>query len=212
MKRIMKRMRKGTMTRQLLLAALLAGAAPAARAQQVDGFVGPLTNQNIGRRFVLVPVLWQRPGPGPGGRLPRQRPRPLPPGVLLERLRSLPPDQREKVLENNLRFQQLPADQQEKLRERVRQLPELSPEQRELIQQRFAIFNNLTPAQQEKAREIYERRWSKLEPARRRALLQEFRRLRALPEAERKQRLESPELQNQFSSDERDLLAQLISL
>ena len=124
----------------------------------------------------------------------------------------LPPDQREKLLEKNPRFQRLPPDQQEKLIERVRQLPEFTPEQRELLQQRFAIFNNLTPAQQEKARQIYEGRWSKIEPERRRALLQEFRRLRALPQSERAQRLQSPEMQGLFSSDERDLLAQLISL
>jgi hypothetical protein len=136
----------------------------------------------------------------------------MPAAMLLERLRSLPPEQREKILENNPRFQQLPPDQQAKLIERVRQLPELTPEQRELIQQRFAIFNNLTPEQQQKARQIYDRRWSKIEPARRRALLQEFRRLRALPESERAQLLQGPEMQNRFSSDERDLLSQLISL
>jgi hypothetical protein len=165
------------------------------------------------RGFLVEPVLWQQ-GPRPGGPPPRRGPaqRPLPPAVLLERLKSLPPAEREKVLENNPRFQQLPPGQQEKLRERLRQLPDMTAEQRELIEQRFAIFNNLTPQQQEKAREIYERRWSRLAPARRRALLQEFRRLRALAEPDRKQRLESQDLQNQFDADERDLLAQLISL
>jgi hypothetical protein len=92
----------------------------------------------------------------------------------------LTPEQRERVLENNRRFQQFPPERQDQLRDRLRQLRELDPEQRERIEQRFAIFNNLTPKQQEKAREIYEGRWSKIPPERRRTLLQEFRRLRQL--------------------------------
>jgi hypothetical protein len=88
----------------------------------------------------------------------------------------------------------------------------LDPEQRERIEQRFAIFNNLTPKQQEKAREIYEDRWSKIPPERRRTLLQEFRRLRQLGPNERKERLESQELRSQFSQEEREVLAQLMAL
>jgi len=171
-------------------------------------------------RMDLMPVLWQQggqagPRSGPPPRAPRarvQRRRPVPPPALLERLKNLPPGQREKVLENNRRFQQLPPARQEQLRQRLRELQDLTREQREMVDQRFAIFSNLTPAQQEKARKIYEERWRGMLPERRRALLQEFRRLRALDTAERKQRMDSADLQNQFNSEERDLLAQLIAL
>jgi hypothetical protein len=116
------------------------------------------------------------------------------------------------VLENNRRFRQLPPERQDQLRERLRQLQELSPEQREMIEQRFSIFNNLTPEQQKRAREIYEGRWRELSPERRRALLQEFRRLRRMDLDARRQRLESQELQDGFSAQEREVLAQLIAL
>ncbi|HWP83590.1 MAG TPA: DUF3106 domain-containing protein [Terriglobia bacterium] len=185
--------------------ALAEGFDPAGR----EGF----SNQD---QATLAAFLWQqedRPAPPARPGLRRgNRGRPGLPPALLERLRNLTPEQRERILENNRRFQQLPPERQELLRERLRQLRDLPPEQRELVEQRFAIFSNLTPEQQEKARVIYRDRWSKLPPERRRALMQEFRYLRRLDPGQRKNRLESREFQEQFSSEERDVLAQLISL
>jgi DNA-directed RNA polymerase subunit F len=190
---------------------LCASAAPiASHADQADRRGGDelLVAQ---RGEVFQPVLWQqRRGPGPQRPQPR-RAEPLPP-ALLERLKNMTPEQRERVLQNNRRFQQLSPRQQEVLRQRLRQLQELTPEQRELIEQRFQIFSNLTPRQQEKARQIYERRWRRLPPERRRALLEEFRHLREMPPAERDQHLSSEDLQSHFSAEERDLLQQLIAL
>jgi hypothetical protein len=158
----------------------------------------------------LRPVIWQQQR-DPRAQRPGPRARPLPP-QMLERLKGLSPEERERVLENNRRFRQLPPAQQEQLRARLRELQEMTPEQRELIEQRFAIFSNLTPRQQERARQIYERRWRRISAERRRALLQEFRRLRAMNHEERRQRFESEELQSQFDAEERDLLTQLISI
>jgi hypothetical protein len=137
--------------------------------------------------------------------------RPLPP-QLQEKLDRLPAEERERVLENNRRFRELPPAQQNLLRRRLQQLQDLSPDQRELIEQRFAIFSNLSSGQQEKARRIYEDAWSKLTVERRRALLGEFRHLRALPPAEQERRLDSDEVQNHFSADERKLLKELTDL
>ena len=164
------------------------------------------------RGEVFQPViLQQQRGEGARRPQPRRVAPPLPPG-LIERLKNMTPEQRERVLRNNRRFQQLSPRQQQVLRQRLRQLQELTPEQRELIEQRFQIFSNLTPRQQEKARQIYERRWRRLPPERRRALIEEFRHLREMPPAEREQHLSSDELQSHFSADERDLLRQLIAL
>jgi hypothetical protein len=131
---------------------------------------------------------------------------------LLERLSKLPPEERERVLENNRRFRQLSPAQQALLLKRLQQFQKLSPEQRELMEQRLAIFNNLAPRQQAKARRLYENVWSKLTAERRRALLDEFRRLRALDPTERERRLASDDFQGQFSGEERALLQQLIDL
>jgi DNA-directed RNA polymerase subunit F len=196
--------------------AVLTLAASSARAQSVNASGPDGYHWSSQGGILLQPVLWQHDGPSgpPPGPSDRRRPRrrPGPPPLLLERLKNLTPEQREKVLENNRRFRRLPPERQEQLRMRLRQLQELSPEQREMVEQRFAIFSNLTPKQQEKARKLYEDRWRKLPPERRRALLQEFRRLRRLDPDKRKQRLESKELKDQFSSEEREVLTQLMAL
>ena len=191
---------------------LCASAAPiAGHAEQASRRGGDQLFVIAQRGEVYQPVLWQqRRAQGPQRPQPR-RLAPLPP-ALLDRLEKMTPEQRERVLRNNRRFQQLPPRQQEVLRERLRRLQELTPEQRELIEQRFQIFSNLTPRQQEKARQLYERRWRRLPPERRRALLEEFRHLREMPPADRDQRLSSEDLQSHFSAEERDLLQQLIAL
>ena len=166
-------------------------------------------------------------GPRPGGPPPRRGPddgppreggspedwdRPLPPPQVMERLRRLPPDERERVLRNNWRFQQLPKERQDQLLDRMRRFQELSPNERERIEERFSVFRNLTPEQQGKARKVYEEHWSKLEPERRRAIVDEFRILRELPEKEREKRLESEEIKNRFNQQELEVLKQLSKL
>ena len=153
--------------------------------------------------------------PPPGWRMPPRPPGPLPgplPGPMMERLRNLPPEQREEILRNNRRFQQLPKEQQEKMLERFRRFQQLPPRQREMMEERFSILNSLTPERRRKALQIYERHWRDLPPERRQALTEEFRRLRELSPQERKLRLSSPELEDRFNSQERDLLQQLTAL
>jgi hypothetical protein len=138
--------------------------------------------------------------------------RPLPPPPLLERLSKLPPEEREKILRNNKRFQELPKERQEELLERFRRFQELPPEQKDLIEQRSMIFGNLTPEQQEKAREIYEQHWRKIAPERRRALVEEFRHLRGMSSEEREKHMADPDVEEHFNPEERDLLKQLVAL
>jgi hypothetical protein len=127
-------------------------------------------------------------------------------------LQELSPERRDRVLRNNRRFQQLPRERQEVLRDRLQQLREMTPNQRHQIRRRFDIFENLRPDQQRKARKIYRERWSNMEPARRWAVLGEFRRLQAMPPAERNNRLDSKEYHDRFGAPERQLLHQLMDL
>jgi len=138
--------------------------------------------------------------------------RQLPPPSVMERLRRLPPEERERVLRNNWRFRQLPIERQDQLLDRMRQFQRLSQIERERIEERFSIFSNLTPEQQGKARKVYQEHWRKLEPARRRAIVEEFRSLRELSEKERDKRLKSKEIKNGFNQQELEVLKQLAKL
>jgi hypothetical protein len=127
------------------------------------------------------------------------------------RLLDLPPEEQERVLANDERFQRLPAERQERIRENLRRWNALSSAQKDLIRQRQEIFTSLSPAQRQQARAAFPA-WQRLEPARRQAVLAAFRHLRSLPADQRLIYLSGPEVEQQFSPEERHVLASLSQL
>ena len=150
--------------------------------------------------------------PPPPGFRPRHGRAPMLPPALLQKLKDLPPEEQEKVLQNNARFQELPKERQEQLLERLHRWQALPPEQKEAVAERFVIFSMLTPEQRQKAREIYSRHWATMPPERRKALVEEFRKLREMPPAEREKYLSGHDPAASLSSEDRDLLKQLSGL
>lgn len=130
----------------------------------------------------------------------------------MERLRGMKPEERERVLRENPRFQQLPADRQAELLQRLNLLLDMNDEQRRELDRRLSVFRNLTPEQRRKARRIYENHWRVLTPTRRLAILEEFRNLRDMDAGQRGRRIASEEYQTQFSAEERALLDELSAL
>ncbi|MBI2816108.1 MAG: DUF3106 domain-containing protein [Acidobacteria bacterium] len=189
----------------------------------------------------LVPVLFQRDrdrrrgpglGPRPGMRRmpppgfprrdrgPRDAPpsdagprgsRPPLPPPLMDKLKDLPPEEQENVIRNNERFQQLPKEQQDRILRRWHRFQALPPEQKEMIRKRREAFERLTPEQRQKVRELFPR-WRDLPDERRRALQDEFRKMREMSPEERDEYLSSKDVENRFSSEERELLKDLNSL
>ena len=147
---------------------------------------------------------------GPGGPAGEGRP-PFPPR-LMERLRRMKPDERERVLQRNPRFQELSPERKAELLQRLNMVLEMNNDQRRELDRRLSVFRNLSPEQRRKARQIYEHHWRTLSPTRRMAILDEFRNLRDMSAEERGQRQASEEYQSQFSSEERALLDELSSL
>ncbi len=126
----------------------------------------------------------------------------------MKRLRDLPPQEQERVMANDERFQRLPPERQARIRERLRSWNALSPEERERFRARQDIFSSLSPDQRRQARGLFQQ-WRQLDPERRQMLMRAFRRLRDLPPAEREQFLASPEVAKRLSPEERDLLSGL---
>lgn len=124
------------------------------------------------------------------------------------RLRELPPEEQERALANDSRFQRLSPARQQMIRERLRQWNALSPEMKERVCEREEVFMSLSPEQRREARGIFPR-WRELAPERRQALMQAFRQLRDAPAGQRKQFLASEEVQKRFSPEEREILAGL---
>ncbi len=133
-----------------------------------------------------------------------------PPGFFGQ-LRDLPPDQQEQVLQNDARFQSLPPERQQQIRENLQRWNAATPAQREMLRQREEIVQSLSPEQRDQLRQIFQR-WRQLPNDRQQALTQSFVKLRHLPAQEREKYLSSPEVLQQFSSEERSLLSELGNL
>lgn len=129
----------------------------------------------------------------------------------MKRLRDLPPEEQERIMANDERFQRLPPERQEMIRERLRRWNALGPEEKERLRERQEIFESLSPRQREQARALFQQ-WRGLQPERREELMQAFRRLRDLLPGERQRFLSSPEIEKRFSPQERGLLGGLSRL
>lgn len=151
------------------------------------------------------PMRRHRMGPGgpfghPPGRPGMWRRQPA-----FERWRHLTPEQRQKVLEK------LPPERRRRLQEQFDRLDHMPEPQRRRLEQRYERFRSLPPEQQERIREVY-RHIRELPEDRRRMVHREYRYLATLPENERQARMQSEEFRNQFSTEERGMLNDLVTL
>lgn len=94
--------------------------------------------------------------------------------------------------------------------ERQKQLSKLPPERRQQIETRLERYQNLSPQQRQQLQQRFEA-FQKMPPERQDAVRNEIQNLRSLPPAQRKERLSSPDVQQNFSNDEQKLLRQSLS-
>jgi hypothetical protein len=146
----------------------------------------------------------QRPASGQATVFPKTPPKQGPgrvpnPAHQFERLLSMTPDQRERVIEK------LPPQQQERLRARLDQFDKLPPAQKawrlELANRYFAL-----PPERQQAFTENVRAFNKLPGPRKRVLSEELKSLWAMPEADRQAKLSSEAYQSRFSPEEMQIL------
>ncbi len=127
------------------------------------------------------------------------------PGRALDRLSRMPPEQRKRLLEH------LPPERRRRLEERLERYNALPPDERRRLLEQLEHFLRLPSEQQDAARRLF-RRYTALPEDRRKLLHQEFQALRTLPPAERRARIESPEVRKRYSSMESRILKEYIEL
>jgi len=127
-----------------------------------------------------APLFAQGKRAGPARKAP-ERPMRSSPVRELERFEKMPVEQRQQELSK------LPAERRQQIERRLAHLAKLSPDQRTALNKRWEQFQHLPLDRQD-------------------AVRTELQHLRTLPEAERKARLNSPELKKQFSGHELNLL------
>jgi hypothetical protein len=126
-------------------------------------------------------------------------------------LRAMPLLQQDRALVDDPRFLRLPPQRQEAIRKSLDSWNAMTAEQKEAVRQREQIFQGLSPEQRQEARNVAPQ-YLKLSPDRRKAIMQAFRQMRSLPPNQRQGFLASPEVREQFNSQERQVLDGLAKL
>jgi Protein of unknown function (DUF3106) len=130
----------------------------------------------------------------------------------VERLQDMTPEQQERFMRNNARFNSLPPQQQEQIRRRLEVWNNLTPQQQQEIRERQQVWEQLTPEQQGYVRNVLLPRWQLLPPQRKAVILQHLRSLNNLSDADREARLNDPAFNQGLSPDEQHMLRDLAHL
>ena len=151
-------------------------------------------------------------GPGNGRLTPRQQLSVGSPRPWVDQMRSLPPRQRERVLENSRAFQNMPSEQQSRIRQQFNQWDKLSPQQRVDQQAREQTWRQLTQEQRQHIKIDVLPQWRQMSQDRRQAISRRLSTLQNMPESARNQRLNDPEFTRGMSEEDRATLKDLSHL
>ncbi len=152
-----------------------------------------------------------RPGKGKPGDSTRRRWSGHTPPFLFELAEKSPEDQ-EKFLQSNERFNRLPPEVQQNLRHRLKEISAMPPDRRAKLRERFEIFHRLPEEARDTIREQVFPVWNRLPGDRRGLLLEELRSLRRMNSEARQQRLGSDAFTRTYTLEERQVLQQLVDL
>lgn len=130
----------------------------------------------------------------------------------VEHLQELSPEEQERFLRNNARFQGLPPQRQQLIRQMLERWNRLSPEERNALRDRERVLEQMTPEQREHIQNDLLPKWQHLAPERRQLLLGRLRTLRGLNESERETRLNDPQFMQGLTPDEQGMLRDLNAL
>ena len=130
----------------------------------------------------------------------------------MERLREMSPEDQERFLSNNARFQALSPGRQVQIRNRLHQWNSLTPEQRAEVRRREEVWRRMSPEQQRHVRDELLPKWQQLPPERRQAVRRHLAALRGLGEAARAATLNDPAFLSNLTPDEQVLPRELVNL
>ncbi|MEP7363691.1 MAG: DUF3106 domain-containing protein [Acidobacteriota bacterium] len=123
----------------------------------------------------------------------------------LDRLQKMSPEERRKALDA------LPEGRREQFERRLEAYSHMTPSERERLARQLNNFQQLPPERQKAIRQM-RKQLSEMPPRRRRLMAREVMELRGMSDEERQSRLDSPELKDRFSDEERQLLGDLSSV
>jgi hypothetical protein len=132
-------------------------------------------------------------------------------GDWLQTHQHLAPAEQQKALQQEPGFNKLPPAQQQRLITRLQDLNNKSPEQRQRTIDRVETWERMSPAQKQQVANSTAQLRS-MPPDRQLPLRRAFRDLRDMPPEQRQQILNSSRFQGEFSSQERGILSNLLTV
>lgn len=129
-----------------------------------------------------------------------------------EHLRGMPEEERERVLENNQKYNALPPERKQSIQKRFQKWDNLSAREREELRERDRVWRQMTPDQREHVRKDVLPRWQGMPADRRQAIQKRLGVLREMPEGARNRRLGDAEFTRGMSAEDKALLRDLSHL
>jgi hypothetical protein len=134
------------------------------------------------------------------------------PSRWVEKLQEMSPEERERFMRNNARFQSLPPRQQEQIRRTLQRWDQMTPQQRDAFRNREQILERMTPEERQEVVNDLAPRWKNLPPDRRELLSGRLRVLRGMTPEQREQELNDPQFMRGLDANEQDLLRKVSNL
>lgn len=140
---------------------------------------------------------------------PRQQAGVGAPRPWVDQMRSLTPQQRDKVLQNSKAFQNLSPDKQTKIRQQFNQWDRMTPQQRADQQIKEDNWRRMTPEQRDHIKNDVLPQWKQMPWDRQQVMKQKLGVLQNMPESARNQRLNDPNFTKGMSDQEKSMLHDL---
>jgi len=130
----------------------------------------------------------------------------------VEQIRDMSPEQQERFMQNNQRFQSLPTQRQQQIRQNLQKWNNLSPTERGAIREREQVLEGLSPEQRQHLQTEILPKWQQMTPDRRQVINGRLHTLHSMPPEDREAALNNPRFMQGLSPDEQSVLRDLSSL
>jgi len=150
-------------------------------------------------------------GEGPQGQGAGRGMAGLPP-KWVEGLRDMSPEEQERFLSNNRRFQNLPPERQAQIRNNLQKWNQLSPTERDAIRDREYMWEHMSPEQRQYVQGVLLPRWQQMPLERRQLINGRLHTLQSMTPAEREAALDDPRFMQGLSPDEQSTVRDLAAL
>ena len=160
-----------------------------------------LAQKNAAKEVRPAPSVRTLPprAPGPAGKKERAAPRINNPGLVVQQLMRMTPEERERAIEK------FPPQRQAQIRQRLQRFDDLPQQQRDRMIKQYEMLSSLPPEKQTLVRRQMQT-FNRLPRERRQTLGPELQRLRRMPADERQALVNSEAFKNKYTPEEQQML------